>query len=381
MKQILYRVFTVFQECLETLCVPVLRVLMSWRLQPRKSKSVCVIRTDALGDMVLTMDLLQSLEATFGKENCVLVCTDEAADLLRTVGFPWTMISCDSRDLLLKPWKRWAFYFKLWRFSFGIVVVPVRTPENRLSYWLARSARTFVRWAVRSGVDGKGVSETYERELQVGPWIHETQAYQILALRLGLVWSEFDWKNCVPPTTASIGQYLLVHCGSRDTRKLMTADQIADIINQIGSETDLYAVLCGSESDRARGDAIRTKLRVSATDRVGQTNFSELIRMISRARLVLAFDSVVAHLAAHLQVPTIAVVGGGHWGRFFPYPEGFSNLQVVASPRACFRCAWNCPYLKVGAHDPKFPCVSEIVSADIFRASQAVLVGTSATLG
>ena len=38
----------------------------------------------------------------------------------------------------------------------------------------------------------------------------------------------------------------------------------------------------------------------------------------------------------------VVIVGGGHFGRFFPYS---SLTSIVCLPLECFDCNWHCKYL------------------------------------
>jgi hypothetical protein len=83
----------------------------------------------------------------------------------------------------------------------------------------------------------------------------------------------------------------------------------------------------------------RSSLRV--VDLTGGPELRTTCAVIAGARLCIGNDTFTAHAAAALGVPSVTVVGGGHFGRFLPY----DLASVVASmPLSCDGCHWRCHY-------------------------------------
>jgi len=72
----------------------------------------------------------------------------------------------------------------------------------------------------------------------------------------------------------------------------------------------------------------------------GKTSLEELAREIAWADLFLGVDTGPAHLAMALGKPAVVVLGGGDYGRFFPY----GNARAVIQRMDCFQCHWECRY-------------------------------------
>lgn len=87
-------------------------------------------------------------------------------------------------------------------------------------------------------------------------------------------------------------------------------DHFLFVGRQITEQTGLECILCGSTPGENGG----------LTDLRGKTTLPELASLIVGARLVIGNDSGPVHMAAILGVPSVVVVGGGGFGRFFPYP-------------------------------------------------------------
>ena len=76
----------------------------------------------------------------------------------------------------------------------------------------------------------------------------------------------------------------------------------------------------------------------------GSTNLSQLIGVISSARLLLSNETSAIHIAAATSTPSVCLLGGGHFGRFVPYPSSapMPHPIPVYYSMPCFNCNWQC---------------------------------------
>jgi ADP-heptose:LPS heptosyltransferase len=105
---------------------------------------------------------------------------------------------------------------------------------------------------------------------------------------------------------------------------------------------------------------------------------SQLAAIVARAQLVLTNETSALHIAAAYGVPTICILGGGHYGRFMPYQVELTGGRTL--PRAiihqmpCFGCGWECIYER-----PKgapVPCIEQIDVADVWQAVSDIIRST-----
>lgn len=73
-------------------------------------------------------------------------------------------------------------------------------------------------------------------------------------------------------------------------------------------------------------------------------NLSNIPKFLFNASLFIGNDSGLTHLAAKLGVRTIAIIGGGSFGRFFPIPNKDYNIEYKYKQLDCFGCKWKCIY-------------------------------------
>lgn len=104
----------------------------------------------------------------------------------------------------------------------------------------------------------------------------------------------------------------------------------------------LGLVLAGGPGDTAQNDEIASGLGPwGVYDLTGLTSLRELAVITADAEVLVSVDTVAVHLAAALTVPNVSIMGGGHWGRFYPYGNTRTN-RVAAVTMDCFGCDWDC---------------------------------------
>ncbi len=68
----------------------------------------------------------------------------------------------------------------------------------------------------------------------------------------------------------------------------------------------------------------------------GQTTLLTLIDCIAESRILISNDSSGVHFAAMLDVPTVCISNGNHFGRYHPYPSGMTDKIEYVYPDDTF---------------------------------------------
>ena len=110
-------------------------------------------------------------------------------------------------------------------------------------------------------------------------------------------------------------------------------------------------------------------------DACGRTTLQEFAGVIAEAQLVVTNDSSTVHLAAALDRPAVAILGGGHFGRFLPYPEAAGaasrHIHAVYHSMTCYHCSWHCIY-PLQPDDPAV-CVTAVTIEDVWSTVKSML--------
>ena len=157
--------------------------------------------------------------------------------------------------------------------------------------------------------------------------------------------------------------------------KCWPASRFAEIARRLYGLTGWSGVVCGGPGEAELGAALAGE-QPPVTDLVGKTSLAGLVEVIRRARLVVTNDTVAVHFAGAVEIPSVCVLGGGHYGRFLPYPGG--GPLAVTHRMDCFGCDWECVHRTPPGRP--YPCVDRVTVDDVWEAVLE-LVGTGAAAG
>ena len=135
----------------------------------------------------------------------------------------------------------------------------------------------------------------------------------------------------------------------------------SDIATKVFRQTGWEGVICGAKQEHSLGEQILKQCDAPLQNLCGQTTLVELAGLLSQSRLTISNDTGVVYISSAVGTPSVCIVGGGHFGRFVPYPDlpgQTNNLKEVFHKMPCFGCNWKCIYpIKEG--DPA-PCIANV---------------------
>ncbi len=149
--------------------------------------------------------------------------------------------------------------------------------------------------------------------------------------------------------------------------KTWPADRFAAAIRHLQERHGLPTLLIGHEHERTHLTSVVAScptppsgLAAPALWLGREHSLPTLAALIADSALYLGNDTGAMHLAAALDVPVVAIFGGGTWPRFTPLARrGFALVQ----PLPCFGCGWDCAFGTTAA-----PCLTGITAADAITA-------------
>ncbi|CAL1240214.1 glycosyltransferase family 9 protein [Candidatus Methylocalor cossyra] len=169
--------------------------------------------------------------------------------------------------------------------------------------------------------------------------------------------------------------YYVIAPGASRKERRWPVERFAELAQRIReSHPRMHCMVVGTMGERALGDHIVDGLEGQGRNLAGQTSLMELIDWIGQARFVVGNDSAAAHIAAAQGVPSVAVIGGGHFGRCFPYDPTEARVErlpvSVFHPMECYGCDWICRYPT--RPNGCFPCVDAVTVDKVWQAVQAL---------
>lgn len=148
--------------------------------------------------------------------------------------------------------------------------------------------------------------------------------------------------------------------------KCWPVNKYAALVKKLCSEPDITVLVFGTDADRIAAETIKEAAadRGRVIDLTGKTTLGQALAMISMCNVFVTNDSGLMHVAAALQVPTVAIFGSTDHIATGPYSENASIVRIELDCSPCLK-----------THCPKkhFRCMEDISVEDVARAVYAHL--------
>ncbi len=319
-------------------------------------KRVLFVRTDSIGDAVLAASMLPHLRKKYPDAQLAVLCQQHLSELY---------LACPFVDVVVSFEKQRAIQDEPYRNSI-IEELAQLQPDLILNATYSSEAVTELlvhtnRGPQLVGMDGdlsnisaedrRAASSLYSRLLP-SPGSDKTELERHRDFLRGLditpdVLAPQIWTTPADEARADAlfqehqlegGQTIALFPGAQHECKVYP--QYAAALREIDGSK--FLILGGPEFS-AMGDQLAGELPGRCVNLAGKTSLREMAALLRKCRLYVGADSAGAHIACAVGLPNVVVLGGGHFGRFFPYSP---LTSVAALPLECFGCNWACRHAK-----------------------------------
>lgn len=180
-----------------------------------------------------------------------------------------------------------------------------------------------------------------------------------------------------PTSMVHEDKYYILFIGASWISKTWALENFAEIARKLFHRTKWKGIICGSPTDRHQAEKLYHLIPECLIQNLaGQTSLSELAGLISKAALVITNDTSAVHIAAAARVNVVCIAGGGHFGRFIPYPEEKDSSIITVSHRlSCYNCNWVCTHAAF-KQDESLPCIRAVTIASVWEAVSKIISQT-----
>lgn len=334
--------------------------------QSSSEKTLLLLRVDGIGDLLFFAQYLESLRIAYKDHKLVLICRKEAAELARSLVGIDEIIPLDARRY------QWNYLYRA-RF---LRHIRSRRPETTL-YLSYHRRHIGDEIAILSGakdiVGFSGNNEVIRHKIRirnnkyfsaiidVPDHSPEREKYRIFFDSLMIRMKPATQPVLRGAVSGSRLPVAVVAPGSTSAIRRWPAERFAEVADAVASQLGLRVVLCGDGGQDRLLRSISRMLKAPC-EIVSNSSITEVVVLIQSSRVFVGNDSGLLHVAAMLGTPSIGIIGGGHFSRYFPY----GNMAIVSNPLPCFECNWKCRFRK--AH-----CVTEISAESVILQIRTVL--------
>ena len=359
---------------------------------PRRRRRVLIVRLDSLGDFLLWLPAAQRLREHLPARTHTLTLLGSAVwnELAEQIPYWDRVWAIDRQRFLSERFYRMQWQARLRLTRFDAVVHPTYSREWWVDDGIVRRTRAQER--IGFSCDLSNISA----EQQVAGDRAYTRLVPATAGPLHELDRNAEFVRCLtgdprPLAGAALriaaagverelpAPYFVVAPGTGWGPRRWPAAKFSSVIDRVAAKFCLTPVIVGDARDGPIAQEIISKVHSEVVNRVGRTTLPELAALLGKARVVLASDSGPLHLAALQRIPSVVAVGGGHFGRFLPYPPSWHDRYAlprvanVAMP--CYQCNWRCIYpLSAGE---SVPCVEQVSIDAVWREIEGLLINSA----
>jgi ADP-heptose:LPS heptosyltransferase len=329
--------------------------------------TVLLIRVDALGDFVVFAPAMAAIRKRYEDCHIVVVVWERIAALARSCPYVDDVISVDPKKYRHNPLYALSILRCIQRLQSAVCINTMYSRNimsEEIALWSHSKSVLGWRgeWKDSLACLKPGYDLTYSVLLEDAFSLETPELYRHEALLAALggesgklvpqLWSveplrmEHSSRRVVEALRED--KSIILVPGSESPTRQWPPACYAEIVDRFRTDYPSFRVLLvGSEKDRqvAIENSARNGL-MGVQDLRGETSSLELTQLINGSSLVVGNETGPLHIAIALGVPTVCILGGGHYGRFMPYGDPRYN-QVVTNRLECFGCDWNCKRSRV----------------------------------
>jgi len=128
-------------------------------------------------------------------------------------------------------------------------------------------------------------------------------------------------------------EYVVFFPGAGDKKRIWDIENFTEVTKFILQHYNLDIVLLVSSKEKTIADRLENKINSkSVINLSGKSSLVDLIKIISKAKIVISNETGAVHISAATGTPFVCVSSGVFFGRFHPYPEEIFNGGYYVYP-------------------------------------------------
>jgi lipopolysaccharide heptosyltransferase II len=344
---------------------------------PHKLKRILVVRTDRLGDVVLTLPVVSRLRSRFPQAHIGMLLRRYTGSIVQgnphLNAFHWY-----DRDNGLVPFGR--LLREIRRECYGAVVVVRPTFRIALLVFLARIplrigsgyrfySILFNRRVFEHRKEGNRHEAEHNVNLLTGLGMPEVLSDG--PLEFPVVISE-DEVKAAETTLQELGvqagkKRIIIHPGSGGSARDWPVDRFGHLAERLSRSETVQVLVTGSKSERDRVQSVVRTAGKGAIDLGGRCTVRGLAAVICKADLFVSNSTGPLHIAAAVGTPVLGIypqlpaIGPRRWG---PYSDR-SHVLVPDQPPDCRKC--------LKGKNPPCECIQSISVDRAYESALALL--------
>lgn len=269
--------------------------------------SICIVRLSALGDVLMLVPLIRTLQAHFPQAELTWIISRPAYDLVEGMdGVRFVLI--DKPKTLTDFWR---FKKQMSASHFDVLLAPQASFRTNLLYPLIKAKRKIGydnhrandghRWFIKEQIN-PGQEHTLEGFLKfVDPLGIKNK---VIRWDLPIAKEDYEWAEQHLPKE---GPILVVNPAASKPERSWLVERYIEVVKQAQQRWNVRIILTGGPGEYDKQLAEQISQSISVVNLVGKTKPKQLLAVISKAQAVLCPDTGPSHMAAAVNTPVVAL--------------------------------------------------------------------------
>ncbi|MFC2093350.1 glycosyltransferase family 9 protein [Bacteroidota bacterium] len=348
-------------------------------LKSKKSnekKSILFINTGQIGDLMVSSLILDNDEV-FGDVNVYLIIKQKYLDLFQDYKGKVKIIVYNYKKY------KWSFFYKIKFLNYlqslnsekcfnvtsarGMLNDEMSLLSGASEVYCLNSNWRYLKKAFRKRMDSEYTGVLYKDKnneyAKHSEMLNHFKKKEVISVKNKKVFNVFRTPKLFGNEILNEDDYITVAPLPSDVKRGWGIKNFRELCKELSINSKV--VLLGSNNDRKILDSISESNR-KIINTAGLLKIYEVPSVISKSKLFIGNDSGLTHIALKLNIPMIAIIGGGNYGKFFPFVEKNSEVVYLFDKMDCFGCEWDCIYRE------RY-CITNVSLTDILNSMRKLL--------
>ncbi len=319
-------------------------------------RNLIYVRTDAIGDAILSSPTLECLSKAYFNARITVICQERVAPIYEKCPHVHQIIAFDGQQLR-HPEYCTALWQRLRTVKADLCISGLQSRTNATDFFVAISGAK-----ERIGLHGDLANIesplrdegdlSYTRFIaSPDPIKNEISRQKDILHGLGIelplpatkMWTAPEDERAAEAIFAEhqLDPARTIAMWSGAQSRVRDAEQIGLALQEFCQRNGFRVIALGGDQNQDINRSNLSAIPNDPVDLTGKTSIRVAAEIIRRCRLAVGVDTSLGHVACAVGTPNVILLGGGHFGRFMPYSP---LTTVVCLPIHCYGCRWVCRY-------------------------------------
>jgi len=336
-------------------------------------KNLLWIRTDSIGDAIMSVNMLEKFATNLPEYSVTVVCQEHIKEMYESAPFVNGIFTFNRKKLIDHGKYQKTMAEKIRGTNADLLINSIFSRDVVSDFFVKESGAK-----VKVGFDGdlsnmteyemEKSKQLYDHLISITPELNEMEKNALFLRNLSIDADDYSAKVFLSEKELLFADdfFSKNELNPEKTIAFFAGAQYNIRYSYIYGKAmesslrkdDYTVVALGGKNDEYINGLNLKDFTGRIIDLTGKTTFKESAAILGKCKLAIGSETSLAHAACALNVPNVIMLGGGHFGRFMPYSE---LTTIVSLPLDCFNCNWACKH-------PEVYCVKKIESKTLSEA-------------